>query len=314
MNLNTEFLASISPFVRRVRIMQTLNLSGKWTDYDHNLTGIVSGEVDFQIRNIKYHLTAGDVILIPPHCPHTITPTKENSLIQYILHYDFFYDKSRSFFPENMSYKEYIQQYETPDIEKFLGSDPLIFHLNTQEFLEYQTIFLHLLNEFKDRKPFYDISMKMLCINILILCLRSPKTSSHPTARYSSKVRTNVQRTLEYIHLNYDDPELDIEQIAAAIQISPKYLSLIFREETGTQIHKYLNHVRIEAAKKLAVLGTMNVTEIADAVGYRSIHTFSKIFKKTTGLSPSSYIAKNHSHAEKIYIKNDAMNRPPIYK
>lgn len=90
MNLNTEFLASISPFVRRVRIMQTLNLSGKWTDYDHNLTGIVSGEVDFQIRNIKYHLTAGDVILIPPHCPHTITPTKENSLIQYILHYDFF--------------------------------------------------------------------------------------------------------------------------------------------------------------------------------------------------------------------------------
>ena len=80
-------------------------------------------------------------------------------------------------------------------------------------------------------------------------------------------------------------------------------LSQIFRDEMGIQIHKYLNHVRIEAAQKLAVLGTMNITEIAYSVGYRSIHTFSKVFKKITDMSPSEFLHTNITHVEDIYIK-----------
>ena len=43
--MNEDFLMTISPFVRRARIMQTENLSGRWMDYDHCVTGIIDGEV-----------------------------------------------------------------------------------------------------------------------------------------------------------------------------------------------------------------------------------------------------------------------------
>lgn len=308
--MNQDFLMTISPFVRRARIMQTVELSGKWTDYDHCVTGIIEGEADFVIRDTKFHLVKGDVIIIPPLCHHMIASTTDAPLLQYIFHFDFFYYKSRANFPETMSFEEFQQNHSVPDAEHVMNDTPLMVHLSRQELLEFQTSFLHLLNEYKDKGQLYQVNMKSLCIKLLVICLRNQSKTYISMDRSNSKVRINVQRAIEYINRNYDDPLLNNEKIAAGIGVTPKYLSQIFHAEAGIPVHKYLTQVRIEAAQKLAVLGTMNITEIAYAVGYPSIHTFSKIFKKTTGITPSVFLHANLNNAENMYIKNDAMNRP----
>lgn len=308
--LNEELLLNISPFVRRARIMQTVELSGKWTDYDHCVTGIIAGEADFIVQDSKFHLVKGDVIIIPPLCNHTIVSTTETPLLQYILHFDFYYRKSRASFPETMSFEEFQRHHTLPKEENVMNNIPLVVHLNRQELLEFQTGFLHLLNEYKDKSQHYRLSMKALCINLLVVCLRNQNKTYLSVNTNTSKAHINVQRAIEFINRNYDNPLLDNDTVAAAIGISSKYLSQIFHAESGISVHKYLTQVRIEAAQKLAVLGTMNVTEIAYAVGYPSIHTFSKIFKKTTGVTPSEFLQANLKRAEDIYIKNDAMNRP----
>lgn len=61
--MNEDFLMTISPFVRRARIMQTENLSGRWMDYDHCVTGIIDGEADFVIQDTKYHLVKAILLL-----------------------------------------------------------------------------------------------------------------------------------------------------------------------------------------------------------------------------------------------------------
>lgn len=302
--MDEEFLMTISPFVRRARIMETENFSGGWMDYDHCFTGIIDGEADFYVNSDKFHLSKGDIIIIPPMCKHMIASTSETPLQQYIFHFDFFYYKSRSNFPEMMSIDEFIaKNYTIPEKENIMNRKPLVAHLQTQDLLEFQTSFLHLLNEFKDKPPLYQIRMKYLCIKLLVLCLRHQEETEAIVVDSSPKVRMNIQRAIEYIHRNYDNPELNNDMIAAEIGVSSKYLSQIFRDEMGIQIHKYLNHVRIEAAQKLAVLGTMNITEIAYSVGYRSIHTFSKVFKKITDMSPSEFLHTNITHVEDIYIK-----------
>ena len=312
--MNEEILMSISPFVRRARIMQTVDLSGNWTDYDHCITGIIEGEAIFYIENVQYHLVKGDVIIIPPMCRHMIVSRNQSPLMQYIFHFDLFYDKSRADFSDSMSFEDFQKNHTIPESEMLMNHTPLMMHLNSQELLEFQTSFLYLLNEFKDQNPLFLLSMKALCIKILTICLRSQRKTALSITQSSSKVCINVQRAIEYIHRNYDNPELNNEMIAAGIGISCKYLSMLFHKETGKQIHKYLNQVRVEAAQKLALLGTMNITEISYAVGYRSIHTFSKIFKKTTGLTPSDFLRMNLTHVENVYIKNDAMNRPQKLK
>lgn len=308
--MNEEFLMTISPFVRRARIMQTAELSGKWTDYDHCITGIMEGEVDFIIRDVRFHLVKGDVIIIPPLCKHQIVSTTDRSLLQYILHFDFFSEKSRLNFPENMSFEEFEQNYQLPEEELVMDARPLVVHLTHQELLEFQTSFLHLLNEYKEKSVLYRVNMKSLCIKILVLCLRNQNKTYLSTGRNNSKVYMNVQRAIEYINRNYDNPLLSNEIVAANIGVSSKYLSQIFHKEMGMPVHKYLTQVRIEAAQKLALLGTMNVTEISYEVGYLSVHTFSKIFKKVTGMTPSEFLHLNLKGAESIYIKTDAMNWP----
>lgn len=191
-----------------------------------------------------------------------------------------------------------------------MNGRPLIVHLTRQELLEFQTSFLQLLNEYKDKNQLYKVNMKSLCIKILILCLRNQNKTYISADQGNSKVRINVQRATEYINRNYDNPQLNNDIVAANIGVSSKYLSTIFHMETGITIHKYLTQVRIEAAQKLALLGTMNVTEISYAVGYPSVHSFSKIFKKTTGITPSEFLHANLKNAENMYIKTDAMNRP----
>lgn len=67
------------------------------------------------------------------------------------------------------------------------------------------------------------------------------------------------------------------------------YLCQIFREVTGDSPVEYWITLKIREAKRLIREGHMNITQIADALGYSSIHHFTRMFKRVTGLSPTAY-------------------------
>ena len=52
---------------------------------------------------------------------------------------------------------------------------------------------------------------------------------------------------------------------------------------------EYFISTKIDLAKKLLREDNMNITEIAEFLGYSGIHYFSRQFKKTTGMSPRQY-------------------------
>ncbi len=285
-------LQNISPYVRRLNYLKTNNLFGTWQDFDHSFTVIAQGEADFYINEIKYHLVEGDVIIIPPFCKHMIISS--GILQQLIFHFDFFYDKNR----ENLSGESAVR--EAPDCEKILNDRVLVVHSTYDNFTKLKSLYFKMHHEELSKEPFYKLVEKSLCIQMLILFLKSQQKVYSPS---NGKNRLKVQRTVEYIQQNYNNPDLNNDMIADAVGVSSKYLSDIFRQEMGIQIHKYLNFVRVESAQHLALSGEMNITEIADAVGYNSIHTFSKIFKKVTGLTPTEFLDANVPDIESIYQK-----------
>jgi AraC-like DNA-binding protein len=63
----------------------------------------------------------------------------------------------------------------------------------------------------------------------------------------------------------------------------------MFKEQTGTSVIEFYKSLKIEEARKLIREGQYNYTEIAERLGYTSIHYFSRQFKKTTGMTPSEY-------------------------
>ena len=83
--------------------------------------------------------------------------------------------------------------------------------------------------------------------------------------------------------------KLTLSEVAAAVNLSPSYLSKIFKEETGNTFNSYLNRVRIEAGKRLILSGETSLVDVSNIIGYDDQSYFTKVFKKLTGFSPGKY-------------------------
>lgn len=79
-----------------------------------------------------------------------------------------------------------------------------------------------------------------------------------------------------------------IARLAREVGINVKQLKYGFRDVVGQPVHAYLMALRVEAAAQMLREGT-SVAGAASAVGYVNLSHFSKIFRATKGMSPSSY-------------------------
>jgi AraC-like DNA-binding protein len=93
----------------------------------------------------------------------------------------------------------------------------------------------------------------------------------------------------KYIQDNYTNINLSLTMIADNIDLSVKYISKLFKMETGQGLLHYIGAVRIQKAKELLNGGKYNLNEISEMVGYASIKTFRRVFKKIEGVNPSDY-------------------------
>ncbi|WBL14592.1 response regulator [Sutcliffiella sp. NC1] len=97
-----------------------------------------------------------------------------------------------------------------------------------------------------------------------------------------------IDSALEYIHRNYTD-ELTLQKIADHIHISRNYFSILFKRFLNQNFIDYVIDLRIKKAKELLEHSSLKVYEVAEQSGFGDVKYFSKLFKKTTGLSPGDY-------------------------
>lgn len=105
----------------------------------------------------------------------------------------------------------------------------------------------------------------------------------------SGKQKTQLlQITRRYIEQNYAT-EITVALLAREIGVNPDYLGKLFKKEYGESINSYINRVRIQKAITLFQTTLLNISEVADAVGFRDQTYFSSVFKKIVGDTPSSF-------------------------
>lgn len=96
------------------------------------------------------------------------------------------------------------------------------------------------------------------------------------------------RRVIEYMETHLTS-KLTIDQICLDNLVSRSQLQKIFKQECKMGIIEYFSHLKTDAAKEMIRTQRMNFTQISDALGYSSIHYFSRQFKKVTGMTPSEY-------------------------
>jgi len=95
-----------------------------------------------------------------------------------------------------------------------------------------------------------------------------------------------------YIMENWQNADLGIPVISHIYQISEGYVSTLFKEQVGVNFLSYVEHVRLEHACEFLESTDKNIDEISSMVGYNSVQSFRRAFKRVCGLSPNEYRRK----------------------
>ena len=119
-----------------------------------------------------------------------------------------------------------------------------------------------------------------------------PRVASSVKQRADNEMTERVIRYMEE-HLCEN---LSFTTICLFSAQSATNLKTVFKSVTGMGVMEYYRHLKIERAKQMLREGSGNITQIADRLGYTSVHYFSRHFKQATGMTPREYTQSVQAH------------------
>jgi len=235
---------------------------------------IKSGAMYIEENGIQYALKAGDMLLLETGLHHIG------------------FDKSPCDY--------YYVHFSGPDIQKVTGSVisrkeflylPKHFSVNDRQAL------LRIFTLFNEGIRIYEYDLeqyrlltacKLIGILVELSNVFARSVLGESIFGISTNANKKMQLLLSYLHSSYHK-KITGESIENALETNFDYLNRLFKKCMGITIFQYLNTLRINRAKELLVATDMKLYEIAPLVGFKDEFYFSKLFKKYTGVSPSSY-------------------------
>ena len=117
--------------------------------------------------------------------------------------------------------------------------------------------------------------------------LHRKEAAESKSARWDAEYRNAITFMRENAH-----KRMSLAELAEGCDMSVSKLKLLFREKNGEPPVACFLRLKIDEAKRLIKLNNMNFSEISAALGFESIHYFSRLFKKIAGETPSEYKAR----------------------
>ena len=96
-----------------------------------------------------------------------------------------------------------------------------------------------------------------------------------------------VAKIKEYIDKNYHTYDFSITDVSNAFNFSKDHVNRIFKSIEGITVSKYITQKKMEQARQLVIRTDKSFSEIAEAVGYRSLSYFTSSFKSFFQVTPS---------------------------
>lgn len=146
--------------------------------------------------------------------------------------------------------------------------------------------------EFQKKEGGYRFIIKSDLYRLAAFLLRNvPEENPFPAARIiNEKNHTRyLKQIFAFIYSHFDNPELKLEDAAAAVGLSKYYLTRFLKDQTGLGFHDHLSRIRLSRAKQHLAESDRPVIDIAYLCGFRSLATFNRVFKEHTGTNPSAY-------------------------
>ncbi|MBC5997912.1 response regulator [Romboutsia ilealis] len=184
--------------------------------------------------------------------------------------------------------KEYVDFLYKSNDEKVLVDDINNFINKLEEICKNQNIYIdpkinYKIVEMKKGNYNYLQKNELLSefVNLVNNIFDSILIKDNTSNNYVKDIKNYIKRNI--------NKNITLEDAASYVNLSPHYLSKIFKKETGVNFISYLTDRRIEVAKDMLEDENMPISNIAIELCYSKSNYFSKVFKKKVGLTPSEY-------------------------
>ena len=143
---------------------------------------------------------------------------------------------------------------------------------------------------YDDKKNPSEIIMKAETVEEIFLTIVETYEKIHYSLKkkMTRQIESMIVKIKNYVteHLSED---VTLHTLSSVVFLTPNYIGLIFKRETGISFKEYVIQTRIKKAKELLLHENLKIYEVAEHVGYRSVNYFSRIFKTATGVYPSEF-------------------------
>ncbi|WP_409345597.1 helix-turn-helix domain-containing protein [Paenibacillus sp. MBLB4367] len=249
---------------------------GNHFQFCYEISYIASGSGYYYSNDKRYPVKAGDVYISLPGERHDGQADAVDPFRYYYIGFGF--DTSKSEYGSLIHVQRMFDQVQIPvTADKFGIEAP----------------FLGIFNELINLKDYSDLLIKTYLLQIIFFTYRSFFDSWEK--QYSRQNAADANQSLIYEIIHYIDSNLENGTIIKLTQLEEKlgysysHLSHLFSQKTGFTIKQYFNRRRFEKAVEWLKDSAYSITQISEKLGYQSIHTFSKAFRKSYGVSPTDY-------------------------
>jgi len=239
-------------------------VGGHYHNY-YELYYLIDGTCWYFIDKKSYHLTAGDVALIPKGVIHkTNYETIEHSRLLVCCDSYYIPDSVRDVIP-SIPYFAKSDEYEG----------------------EIKALFASIAAETENPDEFSEEAVRMLVNKLLILIARASRTKEKGKDEIKKEESPIVEKAVKYIRSHYTE-EVSLSDTAAYCFVSKEHLSRTFKKETGFGFNEYLTAYRLKKAETLIKSNPrIKVAEVALVCGFNDSNYFSKVYKRMYGKSPT---------------------------
>lgn len=122
------------------------------------------------------------------------------------------------------------------------------------------------------------------CIDRLKISLYNNEVKEKPVVK-KERVITGITKYMQE-HLSED---VSLHILSEEFHLNSQYISQLFKNEIGLNFLTYLTNIRMEHAKKLLLSTSLSIAEVSEQSGYGDYRVFTKVFKKSEGITPSQY-------------------------
>lgn len=139
--------------------------------------------------------------------------------------------------------------------------------------------FINRIDEMDNSKEIYDY---------ILITIREITQAVH-NANYSAKYSNVIRECTNYIY-NHVNEKITLTQLADMCNLTPSYLSSLFKKETGMTISDYIMKEKMKEACNLLLSGKYSCIEISTMLGFCSQSYFCKCFKAQFNITPLEFV------------------------